>query len=134
MKTPSKRAKTKGTKENIEQVEQMMDNPETFLVRCLAPKLFSSPFTVWKQFWYDWKLNIYRQSVVQPLPGAHKDQQRQFIAWILEQPACFVQKTIWTEENYFVLHARSNCNKVELWCTIWTYMKMLKHLFAMIWK
>ena len=38
VKTQVKRSNTKRNRENLEKIEQVLDNQETFLVRCLAPK------------------------------------------------------------------------------------------------
>lgn len=116
LKTPVKRTKTKRTNENLQKIQDMLEEKVQFSVRNAAPKLSFSTSTVWRLLRFESKAKFYRPSTVQPLTEAHMEQRRKFCSWLLEEPADFTNKVVWTDEKIFVLNQRPNRKNDGVWC------------------
>ena len=114
--TTKTRSKTQRTAENLQKIEELMESGNSFSVRNGSAQLSVSPSTFWRILRYDSKAKFYRQWSVQPLTQAHMEQRKEFCSWILEQPEDIVQKTIWTDEKFFVFNPKPNRKNDGKWC------------------
>lgn len=135
------RARRGRSEQNITAVrESVAESPETS-IRHRAQELDISTGTLQRILTKDLQLHAYKiQLTQQLLPGDH-EQRREFTNWILEQPADFANKIIFSDEAHFHLDGfvnRQNCRiwgsenprmiyqkamhpqRVTVWCALWS--------------
>ena len=86
----------------------MLEENKSLSIRQWSPQVSLSATTVWRTLRFDLSAKFYRPSTVQPLSESHVEQRKNFCTWLLQQPACFVQNVIWTDEKIFALNQRPN--------------------------
>ena len=55
---------------------------------------------------------------VQGLEEGHFTQRETFCRWLLQQPADFEQKVLWSDEKWWVLHPRINKQNDRFWAPV----------------
>ena len=58
---------------------------------------------------------FYRFHVVQTFKEEYKAQRRSFCKWLGEQPSDFFERSVWTDEKFFVLHQKPNRKNDGTW-------------------
>lgn len=117
-KTPIKRPKRKRSDENVGKIKEMLEENKSLSIRQWSPQVSLSATTVWRILRFDLSAKFYRPSTVQPLSESHVEQRKNFCTWLLQQPACFVQNVIWTDEKIFVLNQRPNRKNDGVWSKV----------------
>ena len=117
-RSPYKRANMKRTNENVGKINEMLEENTSLSLRQWSPQVSLSATTVWRILRFDLSTKFYRPSTVQSLSESHVEQRKIFCTWLLQQPASFVQKVIWTDEKIFVLNQKPNRKNDGLWSKV----------------
>ena len=110
-----KKTKTKRTETAIEEVKNFLhENPSSSLKNA-SERISPSKTTMWRIVRFDLKMRFYRFTSVQTLTDEHKAQRRRFCEWLLEQPSDLVERIVWTDEKFFVLHQKPHRKNDGTW-------------------
>ena len=92
---------------------EIQDNPVSS-VRQVSRKVGVSKTTVHRKLKFDLKLKPYKFNRCQQLTENHREQRLEFCRWI-EERNIDVQKVIFTDEKFFVLHPNPNKQNTRIW-------------------
>ena len=116
---PKPQGRTATPGDLIQRVRQLVkpfqDNQQSISVPLIAKQVNASTATVWRIMRKKLGWKPYKPHVSVPLTTAHKTGRREFSEWLLQKPAGFEEKVIWTDEKWLVLNTAPNKQNERFW-------------------